>query len=165
MQDKKDFNSTNGSKEKTQELIQKKKKKKSRPGHGCLSPASVVCCQVEVSATSWSLVQRSATDCGVSNVCDRETSTKRGGPGPYRAVEPLKKKYIWSTKYTTPLWLASWQACQWTDVTSVHKTSYSLLLQMIQIFRVNKLYFRTHRVNLFLIGTLTILWVIFFLSI
>jgi hypothetical protein len=24
----------------------------------------------------------------VSNVCDRETSTKRGGPGPYRAVEP-----------------------------------------------------------------------------
>jgi hypothetical protein len=27
----------------------------------------------------------------VSNVCDRETSTKRGGPGPYRAVEPQKK--------------------------------------------------------------------------
>jgi hypothetical protein len=23
-----------------------------------------------------------------SNVCDREASTKRGGPGPYRAVEP-----------------------------------------------------------------------------
>jgi hypothetical protein len=30
---------------------------------------SVVCCQVEVSATSWSLVQRSRTDCGVSKVC------------------------------------------------------------------------------------------------
>jgi hypothetical protein len=27
-----------------------------------------VCCQVEVSATSWSLVQRSPTDCGVSCV-------------------------------------------------------------------------------------------------
>jgi hypothetical protein len=26
----------------------------------------VVCCQVEVSATSWSLVRRSPTDCGVS---------------------------------------------------------------------------------------------------
>jgi len=26
---------------------------------------SIVCCQVEVSATSWSLVQRSPTDCGV----------------------------------------------------------------------------------------------------
>jgi hypothetical protein len=25
-------------------------------GHGCLSLVSVVCCQVEVSATSWSLV-------------------------------------------------------------------------------------------------------------
>jgi hypothetical protein len=24
----------------------------------------------------------------VSNICDHETSTKRGGPGPYRAVEP-----------------------------------------------------------------------------
>jgi hypothetical protein len=30
---------------------------------------SVVCCQVEVSATSWSLVQRSPTDCGVSQMC------------------------------------------------------------------------------------------------
>jgi hypothetical protein len=27
---------------------------------------SVVCCQVEVSATSWSLVQRSSTECSVS---------------------------------------------------------------------------------------------------
>jgi hypothetical protein len=32
------------------------------------------CCQVEVSATGWSLVQRSHTDCGVSKVCDREVS-------------------------------------------------------------------------------------------
>jgi len=29
---------------------------------------SIVCCQVEVFATSWSLVQRSPTDCGVSCV-------------------------------------------------------------------------------------------------
>jgi hypothetical protein len=28
-----------------------------------------VCCQVEVSATSWSLVHRSPTDCGVSKMC------------------------------------------------------------------------------------------------
>jgi hypothetical protein len=28
-----------------------------------------MCCQVEVSATSWSLVQRSPTDCGVSQQC------------------------------------------------------------------------------------------------
>jgi hypothetical protein len=61
---------------------------------------SVVCCQVEVSATGWSLVQRSPTECGVSNVCDRETWMKRGGPGPYRAVEPQgEKKSYHSTLY------------------------------------------------------------------
>jgi hypothetical protein len=31
-----------------------------------MSVVSVVCCQVEVSATNWSLVQRSPTDCGAS---------------------------------------------------------------------------------------------------
>jgi len=41
--------------------------------HGCLSVVSVVCCQVEVSATGWSLVQRSPTECGVSE-CDRDVS-------------------------------------------------------------------------------------------
>jgi hypothetical protein len=38
----------------------------SRRGHGCLSVVNVVCSYVEVSATNWSLVQRSPTDCGVS---------------------------------------------------------------------------------------------------
>jgi len=38
----------------------------SRQWHGYLSLVSVVCCQVEVSATGWSLVQRSPTDCGAS---------------------------------------------------------------------------------------------------
>ena len=36
------------------------------PGHRCLSVVGVVCCQVEVSATSWSLVQSSPTDCDAS---------------------------------------------------------------------------------------------------
>jgi hypothetical protein len=40
-----------------------------RRRHGCLSVVSVVCRQVEVSAPCWSLVQRSPTDCGVSE-CD-----------------------------------------------------------------------------------------------
>jgi hypothetical protein len=39
-----------------------------------VSVVIVVCCQVEVSATGWSLVQRSPTDCGVSKKCDREAS-------------------------------------------------------------------------------------------
>jgi hypothetical protein len=38
----------------------------SHQGHGCFSVVCVVCCQIEVSATSWSLVQRSPTDCGAS---------------------------------------------------------------------------------------------------
>jgi hypothetical protein len=38
----------------------------------------------------WSLVQRSPTDCGVSE-CDGEASMKRG-LGAQGAVEPLKKK-------------------------------------------------------------------------
>jgi hypothetical protein len=38
----------------------------SHRGHGCLS-VSVVCRHVEVSATGWSLVQRSPTDCGAAS--------------------------------------------------------------------------------------------------
>jgi hypothetical protein len=47
---------------------------KSRLGHGCLSLVSVVCRQVEVCATGWSLVQKSPTECGLSKKCDREAS-------------------------------------------------------------------------------------------
>jgi len=43
----------------------------------------VVCCQVEIFAPGWSLVQRSPTECGASNHCDRqapqgETMTRNG---------------------------------------------------------------------------------------
>ena len=37
-----------------------------------VSVVSVVCCQVEVSVSGWSLVQGSPTECGVSE-CDRES--------------------------------------------------------------------------------------------
>ena len=45
-------------------------------GHGRLSVVSVVCCQVEVSASGSSLGQRSPTKCGVSDY-DREASIRR----------------------------------------------------------------------------------------
>jgi hypothetical protein len=45
-------------------------------GHECLSVVSVVCCQVEVAVSGRSLVQRIATDCGVSEE-DREAWTMR----------------------------------------------------------------------------------------
>jgi hypothetical protein len=66
---RKDLKVQNGSRGKTGQ-----KKRKSHRGHGCLSLVSAVCCQVEVSATSWSLVQRSPTECGASKKCNREAS-------------------------------------------------------------------------------------------
>jgi len=44
-----------------------------------MSLVSVVCCQVEVSETSRSLIQRSPTVCGVTEF-DLETSTTRSSP-------------------------------------------------------------------------------------
>ena len=41
----------------------------SRRGHGCLFLVSVVCCQVEVSATDRSLALRGPAECSVSQ-CD-----------------------------------------------------------------------------------------------
>jgi hypothetical protein len=51
---------------------------------------SVVCCQVEVSATGWSLVKRSPTDCDVSE-CDREASIMRR-PRPPRGCRVIGKR-------------------------------------------------------------------------
>jgi hypothetical protein len=53
----------------------------------------VLCCQVEVSATGWSLVQRSPTECGVSE-CDREASIMRRRRPPRGCRAIGKKKYF-----------------------------------------------------------------------
>jgi hypothetical protein len=66
----------------------------SRLRHGCLSLVSVVCCQVEVSATSWSLVQRSPTECVASKKVWSWSLEKWGGLGPQGAVKPLEKKIL-----------------------------------------------------------------------
>jgi hypothetical protein len=52
---------------------------------------SVVCCQVEVSATSWSLVQRSPTDCGVSQMCVIVKRRKMRRPRPPRGCRAIEK--------------------------------------------------------------------------
>jgi hypothetical protein len=49
----------------------------------------VVCCQVEVSATIWSLVQRSPTDCGAS-LCVIKKPRERGSHSPRWAAEQEK---------------------------------------------------------------------------
>ena len=46
---------------------------------------TVACGKVEVSATGWSLVQKSPTECDVSE-CDREVSVM-GRPWPLRVLE------------------------------------------------------------------------------
>jgi len=45
-----------------------------------MSVVSVVSCQVEVSATGWSLVQRSPTEC-VASVCVIQKPRERGSTG------------------------------------------------------------------------------------
>jgi len=57
---------------------------------GSLFLVSAVCCQVEVSALGWSLVQRSPTECRLCE-CDCEFSTVRG-PGPLRVALPLQQQ-------------------------------------------------------------------------
>jgi len=53
---------------------------KSRRGHGCLCLVSDVYCQVEISASDWSLVQRSPTECGVSEWDHESSIMKRPWP-------------------------------------------------------------------------------------
>jgi hypothetical protein len=55
--------------------------------------AVCLCCQVEVSATSWSLVHRSPTDCDAS-LCVIQKPRELGGPGPLGAVAPKTNKQM-----------------------------------------------------------------------
>jgi hypothetical protein len=58
------------------------------PPGAWLSVVSVVCCQVEASATGWALVQRSPTECVYVSSW---TLDKKVGPGPLEAVAPWGK--------------------------------------------------------------------------
>jgi len=87
-------------------------------GHGCLSVVRVVCCQVEVSAMSWSLVQRSPADRGAS-LCDVYKSHEWGGrcpPGGCHVKNKQTENYyeflrllitLW---YCIQLWVARWHS-------------------------------------------------------
>jgi hypothetical protein len=65
----------------------------SHRGHGCMSLVSVVCCQVEASPTSLSLVQRSPTDSGVSlSVIKRNSNLDTETENRSRLKRTTKKK-------------------------------------------------------------------------
>ena len=74
----------------------------------CLSAVGVVCSQVEVSASCWSLVQRSPTECGVSE-CNLETLTMMR-PWPTRGSRAIGKKMcyvrqeLWGVVETQVSW-------------------------------------------------------------
>jgi hypothetical protein len=76
----------------------------SRRGHIC---SFIVCGQVEVSATSWSLVQSSPTDCGASLRVTYKPQVW-GGHGQRRVASPQEKKKCvqLDTEYTIrgPVW-------------------------------------------------------------
>jgi hypothetical protein len=63
----------------------------SRHWHVCVS-CEVVCCQVQITASSWSLVQRSPAKCGVSG-CEHEASTMRT-PWPTGSCRDVKRRSI-----------------------------------------------------------------------
>jgi hypothetical protein len=66
-----------------------------------MSVVSVVCCQVEVSASGWSLVQTSPTECGVSKSCVIVKPRKMRRPRPPRGCRATEKKYIGPLLYLT----------------------------------------------------------------
>jgi hypothetical protein len=82
---------------------------KSWHAHGYLYLVSVVCCQVDVFASGWSLAQRSPTECVVSE-CDREALFIRerlhGSLWLINAIESTKVNRVNSTfqrKWSTGL--------------------------------------------------------------
>jgi hypothetical protein len=86
------------------------------PGQGCPSLLSVVSCQVEVSATSWSLIRRSLTECGVSE-CDLENSTTRRFR-PTKAVGPWKMCPMLIPEFSLYVTVGVWCAANPNGITS-----------------------------------------------
>jgi hypothetical protein len=77
----------------------------SHRGHGGMFVVSVVCSQVEVTATGWSLVQSSPTDCGAS-LCMIQKPRDWGGPVPLGScrAKNKKKSLFWETQRYFMAW-------------------------------------------------------------
>jgi hypothetical protein len=91
---------------------------KSHQGHGCLSIVSVVCCQVEVSVTDWSLVQRSPTECG----CLRQGLHKATLHATHQQVQlPDSERAEW--KLALHIVCRNEKAWQWASSPLVHRST------------------------------------------
>jgi hypothetical protein len=82
-----------------------------------LSVVCVVCRQVEVSATSWSLVQRILTDCGES-LCVIKKHRERGSHSPHWTAVPEKIKSNNTHIFSVCVCSLSYPECE------VHATCY-----------------------------------------
>jgi len=78
--------------------------------YGCVSVVSVVCCQVEVSAMGWSLVQRSPMDvCLLWVFCVvRERSLRRADHSPRGVLLTVVRRCVWSRNLVNEEALAQW---------------------------------------------------------
>jgi hypothetical protein len=65
--------------------------------HGCLSVGRVLCCQVEVSATGWSLAQRKRIECAVSVWMWSWDPSPLGAVGPWGGGGWKGNLYIFKT--------------------------------------------------------------------
>ena len=101
----------------------------SHRGHGCLPLVSVVCCQVEMSAKGWSLVQGSPTECCVS---EWQWNLDHGGPGSLGSVAPWKRR---GCNASCPAHLSQLESC----VTIVWRTA-SCCQHMWNLFISSDLY-------------------------
>ena len=68
------------------------------PEHGCWPVVIVVCCQEEVSASGWSLIQRSPALCGVSE-CALESSSRSRQDLLGLSIHEEKNIDIWAECY------------------------------------------------------------------
>jgi hypothetical protein len=97
-----------------------------RWGHGCLSVVNVVCCQIEVSPTGWSFIQRSPTECGMClNECNFEVTIMRR-PWSIRGCRVMERRsavIYKETKYVRLLRKDASDTVQAvSDDSSVHQT-------------------------------------------
>jgi hypothetical protein len=83
-----------------------------------MSVVSVVCCQVEVSVTGWSLVQRSPTECG-AKLCVIYRPHDGGYPRPLWGLLHKKHKYMSNWNMFFGIFFLS-------SIISNHSTGYSM---------------------------------------
>ena len=90
---------------------------------------SVVCCQVEAFATSWSLVQRSPTDCSAS-LCVIKKPCEWGGHDPRWAAAPQEKEKKLHLKYLCNL-ARYWLQTPWGWHDSVETCTSVIICEII----------------------------------